>query len=220
MSRTTGQRHDPCVVPRTTTAARIYMTRPRKLPLLLLDVLGASMSAAGLLVALWVTIFHNEHATSELRDSTQMISSSTQDLAALRSAGDRQRATLKERQAELATSGQLPAQIPIEEYFQTLSRLAIQHRLRVVRHNPLGARSYPGLLEQRYAYEVIGTMPDLARFFKAIEDAERSRFWADISYLKIDGGNRQSGEPTDERVAVLTISLFSAARTDGASGSG
>jgi hypothetical protein len=118
---------------------------------------------------------------------------------------------LKERQVELATSGQLPAQIPIEEYFQTLSRLAGRHHLRVVRHNPLGPRSYPGLLEQRYAYEVIGTMPDIARFFRAIEDAE---FWADISYLKIDGGPPsadQGGEPTDERDAILTISLFSAA---------
>ena len=184
------------------------MTRPGKLPLLLLDALGASLSAAGLLVAFWMTFFHNEHATAELRDFTQMISSTTQNLAALRSAGDGQRATLKERQVELATSGQLPAQIPIEEYLQTLSRLAIQHHLRVVRHNPLGPRSYPGLLEQRYAYEVTGTMPDLARFFRAIEDAE---FWADISYLRIDGGNRQGGEPTDERDAVLTISLFSAA---------
>jgi hypothetical protein len=87
----------------------------------------------------------------------------------------------------------------------------------VVRHNPLGPRSYPGLLEQRYAYEVIGTQPDLARFLRAIEDAE---FWADISYLKIDGGKRQGGEPTDECDALLTISLFSAARAEGASESG
>ena len=191
------------------------MTRPGKLPLLLLDVLGASMSATGLLAALWMTFFHNEHATTELRDYTAMISSATQNLAALRSAGDGQRATLKERQVELATSGQLPAQIPIEEYFQTLSRLAIQHHLRVVRHNPLGPRSYPGLLEQRYAYEVMGRVADLARFLRALEDAE---FWADISYLKIDGGKRQGGEPTDECDALLTISLFSAARAEDASG--
>jgi len=184
------------------------MTRPGKWPLLLLDVFGATLSAAGLLLALWMTFFHGEHATTELSDLTQLISSATQNLSALRMAGDGQRATLKERQAELATSGQLPAQIPIEEYFQTLSRLAGRHNLRVVRHNPLGPRSYPGLLEQRYAYEVIGTMPDLARFFRAIEDAE---FWADISYLKIDGGHGSGGEPTDDRNAVLTISLFSAA---------
>ena len=192
------------------------MARPGKLPLLLLDALGATMLVAGFLTAFWMTFFHNEHATAELSDLTQMITSTTRDLAALRSAGERQRATLKERQAELATSGQLPAQISSEEYFQTLSGLASRHHLRVVRHNPLMPRSYPGLLEQRYAYEVTGTMPDLARFFRAIEDAERSRFWADISYLKIDAGNRQSpGAPgTDERDAVLTISLFSAARAE------
>ncbi len=186
------------------------MIRPRKLPLLLLDVFGASLSGAGLLAALWMTCFHKEHATTELSDLTTMISTATQNLATLRSAVDGQRATLRERQVELVSSGQLPAQIPIEEYFQTLSRLANQHHLRVVRHNPLGPRSYPGLLEQRYAYEVIGTQPDLARFFRAIEDAE---FWADISYLKIDGGTptaEQGGRPSDERNAVLTISLFSA----------
>jgi len=190
------------------------MTRLGKLPLLLLDALGASLSGAGLLAACWMTFFHNEHATTELRDHTAMISSATQNLAALRMAVEGQRATLKERQEELATSGQLPAQIPIEEYFQTLSRLADRHRLRVVRHNPLAPRSYPGLLEQRYAYEVMGTMPDIAQFFRAIEDAE---FWADISFLKIDGGSpsaNQDGEQTGERDAMLTISLFSAAAAE------
>jgi len=196
------------------------MARPGRLPLLVLDALAATLLAAGFLTAFWMIFLHEAHAAAELGELAHMISTATQDLAALRSAGERQRATLKERQAELATGGQLPAQISIEEYFQTLSRLALQHHLRVVRHNPLAPRTYPGLLEQRYAYEVIGTMPDLARFFRAIEDAERSRFWADISYLKIDAGNRQNGEPTNERDAVLTISLFSAARADGASGSG
>jgi hypothetical protein len=84
----------------------------------------------------------------------------------------------------------------------------------VVRHNPLGPRSYPGLLEQRYAYEVMGRVADLARFLRDVEDAE---FWADISYLKIDGGPPsadQGGEPNGERDALLTISLFSAARAE------
>lgn len=193
------------------------MARPNKLPLLLLDALGASLSAAGLVTALWITLFHSEHATSEVREYDLKIVSATKDLADLRSAVDRQRATLKERLGELATSGQLPEQIPIEEYFQTLSRLAVEHRLRTVRHNPLPPRSYPGLFEQRFAYEVIGTMPDLARFFKAIEDAE---FWADISYLKIDGGQTPGDQPTDERNALLTLSLFSAARANDPSDKG
>jgi len=195
----------------------VAMSRSRKISLILLDSCGASLSGAGLVAALWLTFFHSEHAASELRDYTRIVSSATQDVAALRSSGDRQRATLKERQAELATSGHLPVQVPIEEYFQTLSRLAVQYHLRVVRHNPLTPRSYPGLLEQRYAYEVIGAMPDLARFFKAVEDAE---FWADISYLKIDGSPPQGREPTDECTASLTISLFSAPRAESASGNG
>ena len=193
------------------------MTRPGKVPLLLLDVLGASTLGACLVTAAWLTLFHSDHATAELRDLRQTFNSAAQDLATLRAATDRQRATLKQRQAELATNGQLPAQVPAEAYFQNLSRLAAQHRLRVVRQNPLTPRSYPGLLEERYVYEVMGTMPDLARFFKAIEDAD---FWADVSYLKIDGGPRQGDAPTDERVASLTISIFSAPRTDAGSGNG
>jgi Tfp pilus assembly protein PilO len=193
------------------------MSRSGRVPLLLLDVLGASTLAACLLTVAWLTLFHSDHAVGELRDLQQTINSAAQDLSSLRAAADRQRATLKERQAELATHGQLPAQVPVEEYFQNLSRLVAQHRLRVVRHNPLTPRSYPGLLEQRFAYEVMGTMPDLARFFRAIEEAD---FWADVSYLKIDGGPRQADAPTDERVASLTISIFSAPRADGGSGSG
>ncbi|MFH1107979.1 MAG: hypothetical protein V1790_02105 [Planctomycetota bacterium] len=201
------------------------MARSGKVPLLLLDVLGAATLAACLLTSAWLTLFHSDHAVGELRDLRQTINSAAQDLSSLRAAADRQRATLKERQAELATHGQLPAHVPVEEYFQNLSRLAALHRLRVVRHNPLTSRSYPGLLEQRFAYEVMGTMPDLARFFRAIEEAD---FWADVSYLKIDGGPRQAAArdqggsvpTTDERVASLTISIFSAPRADGGSGSG
>jgi Tfp pilus assembly protein PilO len=193
------------------------MERRARLSLLLLDAVGAGVLTVAFFTACWLTFFHNQHAVAEEADLTHLLASATQDLATIRSALDRQHATLKERQAELAGRGQLPAQIPIEEYFQALSSLAVAHQLRVVRQNPLASRTYPGLLEQRYAYEVIGTMPDLARFFKAIENAE---FWADISYLKIEGGQRKSGEPTDERVASLTISLFSAARADSASGNG
>ncbi len=189
----------------------VAIKRSGKLHLLLLDALGASLSAVGVGAALWLFLVHNQHTVSELRDYNQLISSATQDLAALRTARDRQQATLQDRQTELAAGGQLPSEISLEGYFQTLSRLAVQHRLRVVRHNPLTSRNYPGLLEQRYAYEVIGTMPDLARFFKAIEDAE---FWADISYLKIHDGQPQGGDPTEERIASLTISLFSAATNE------
>ena len=52
-------------------------------------------------------------------------------------------------------------------------------------------------------------MPDVARFFKAIEQAE---FWADVSYFKIEQGRPGSGEVSPEQVAgALTISLFSSA---------
>ena len=111
------------------------------------------------------------------------------------------------------TQGRLPTGTSVESYFQELSALALQNRLRVVRHNPLMARSYPGLLEQRFAYEVVGTLSDLAQFFKAIE---RTDFWADVSYLRI-GDGRGSGRSGQRamRTAVLTISIFSATPESG-----
>jgi hypothetical protein len=59
----------------------------------------------------------------------------------------------------------------------------------------------------RYAYEITGAMPDIARFFRAVEQTE---FWADISFLKVDQGAGPLQAGSARRVASLTISLFSA----------
>ena len=66
-------------------------------------------------------------------------------------------------------------------------------------------------MELRYALEVAGTTPNLTWFFKSIEDAQ---FWADISYLKVEGEKSPRGESSDQRLASLTISLFSSAPPD------
>jgi len=83
----------------------------------------------------------------------------------------------------------------------------LRHGLRIVKHHPLSARQYPDLLEQRYAYEVTGSLPDLVEFLKSIENTD---FWADVSHLKVDRGKRRKDAVSDERNAALTISLFSA----------
>lgn len=139
------------------------------------------------------------------------------DLAAFRGVCDRQRALLSEREGELARSGQLPAQTPIERYFQTLSEMASRYELNVNRQHPLSPRNYAGLLEQRYAYELNGTTENLLKLFRAVEGAD---FWADIGFLKIEcRGGAVDGASTD-RTASLTISLFSALPDDGAADGG
>jgi Tfp pilus assembly protein PilO len=177
----------------------------KSMPAVLVDAVGAVLFGACVVACAYLVFFHSEHAGSEVREFTSLIQNGTQDLAGIRSTLLRQRDLVRDRHEELESRGQLPASIPIEEYLRTLSLLAAQNHLRIVRQNPLTRREYPGLVEQLYAYDVVGAMPDLARFFKAVEDAE---LWADIAYLRIE--NVQ--EPTDgngQRLASLTVSLFS-----------
>lgn len=184
----------------------VTMNRQRHLSILLMDLIGAAACAGLLSAFVWFACFRGDRTVAEIRELSETITDARRDLVGLRTSLDQQRTILQQRQAELVAGGQLPDETPIEEYFQTLSRVASSHRLHVVRHNPLSPRTYPGLLEQRYAYEVSGSMPDITRFLKAIEDA---KFWADVSYLKIDAGSRQVGPASIERVASLTISVFS-----------
>ncbi len=187
----------------------------RQWTLRVIDVMGGCAVAACLLGFIWLTMIRPDRTRTEISELTRLLQQARQDRRALRIARNEQSAILQSHQARLARTGQLPTDAPIEEYFQTLSVLASEHRLRVVRHKPLTSRSYPGLLEQRYTYEVTGSLPDLVLFLKAIEDAD---FWADVSYLAIDRGHRAADSASADRLAALTISLFSAATGEARTG--
>ena len=193
------------------------MRHYNRLSLGITDVLGGCVVAACLVGATWLTLVRNSQTTTEVDELKQLIHAARRDARSLRAAQEQQRATLARHQAELAKTGHLPLVSPIEEYFQTLSRLASKHHLRVVYHKPLTSRAYPGMLEQRYAYEVTGSTPDLVRFLKSIEQTD---FWADVSYLKVDRGTVAGETATNARVAALTISLFSLLPSDAASNKG
>jgi hypothetical protein len=182
------------------------MRRYDRLSLGITDVLGGSIVAACLVGAGWLTLVRNNETTGEVDQLKQLIHAARRDARALRAAQEQQLVTLAEYQAELAETGRLPLVPPIEEYFQVLSRLASEHHLRVVQHKPLTSRAYPGMLEQRYAYEVAGATADLVRFLSSIEQTD---FWADVSYLKVDRGTGAEEMATSARVAALTISVFS-----------
>ncbi len=178
----------------------------------IIDLLCGCALALCLLGFIWLTVIRENHTKAEIGELNQFIREARKDHRVLQAASHKQSVLLTKRRSELAETDELPADMPVEQYFQTLSSIASDHRLRVVRQNPLPSRRYPGLLEQRYAYEVSGSFPALARFLKSIEDAD---FWADVSYLKIDRGGGPKDVARNERVAVLTLSLFSAPEPDG-----
>ncbi len=197
------------------------MSRSNKWSLRVIDVVGGCAVAACLLNFVWLTLIRPDRARAEIDELTRLLHRTRQDHRAVLAARRRQREALQSYEAKLAKTGQLPTQTPIEQYFQTLSTFASKHRLRVVSHHPLTPRRYPGLLEQRYAYEVSGSLPDLIGFLESIQEAD---FWADVSYLTVDRGKARNvasgasaggGRAEASRFAGLTISLFSALPSDG-----
>jgi len=182
-----------------------------------IDLAGAAVLAACAFAFIYLTFYQGGHTAAELGELKGLIKAAGGDLADAQAARERQRASLKSQQAELAAGGQLPTQVSLEAYFQRLSRLAQDHHIRVVRQNPLSSRQYPGLLEQRCAYEVMGSMPDLARFFSAVETEEA---WADIGFLKITNAESGPNGVDADRLASLTISLFTASKVDAAATGG
>jgi len=179
-----------------------------------IDVTGGVTVAMCLLAAFWLIVIRDDRTHIQIDELTRQIEEARHDRRTMLNALDRQRALLETRKEKLAEVDRLPTETPSEAYFQTLSLLASRHQLRVLRHNPLPPRRYPGLLEQRFVYEVAGSLSDLLLFLKSIEETD---FWADVSYLKVDGGAGPAMAVSGERTAVLTLSLFSAEPSEGSS---
>lgn len=184
----------------------------------IIDLIGGTVIAACVVGFFWLLAVGSDRTRTEIAQLKRSVAKALADVRSVQAVQSRHEATLREYKSQLAVSGHLPAQAPIDEYFRLLSAIATEHSLRVLRHNPLPSRSYPGLLEQRYRYEVAGSTRGVVRFLEAIE---RTDFWADVSYLKIDAGSPRGGpissdqsSPVDTRQALLTISLFSAPPQD------
>jgi len=188
-----------------------------RVTLRIIDVGGGVALAACAGAFLWAALPREDRGIHEVRALTGIIEKAAQERRNLLATRDRQSRLLEQRRAELAESGQLPARAPVEQYFQVLSAMSARNGLRVVKHNPLAALEYPGLLEQRYAYEVVGSFPDLLRFLRAIEQTD---YWADVSYLKLDRGVGPQDALAGQRTAALTISLFAASAEVAGGGGG
>ena len=184
----------------------------------IIDVIGGAVVAACVTGFFWSMATGSDLTRSEIAHLTRAIGKASREVSSLRAEATLLREVLAQRREELDANGQLPTHAPVEEYFQALSAPATDRGLRVLRHNPLSARTYPGLLEQRYVFEVAGSTQSIIRFLETIEQSD---FWADVSYLVIDGnsraGRRGAADPHAERFtrqATLTISLFSAPATE------
>lgn len=189
------------------------MKKNAALQLLLINVVGAVAMAVCLLTSLWLVFVRADETSREIHQHQDVLSSAQRDLAAIRGIAATQQGRLSQARSELETSGRLPSRTPIEQYSQEVLRLANLHGLRVTRQHPVPPRDYPGLFEQRYAYEVSGSTVDIVHFLAAIEAAN---FWADIGYLRLDAGPAPAARANAVRVASITVSLFSAPPSDSA----
>lgn len=190
------------------------MTRKRNTPLWVIDAAGALCVLMGGAGALWLLLVQTQDTTAALRSVQTLIASAEADLRMAEATSKRQRAARIGLQSSLDSVGRLPEETPIEDYFRELSRLAARHRVRIILQSPLSPRRYPGLLEERFAYEVTAATADLVAFLAAIE---RTNFWADVSYLVLRNDSSPDG---DRRMSIgsLTFSLFSATSEDSTDG--
>lgn len=175
--------------------------------ILAVDATGAALTALLLGFTAWSAFSDEGGAVESAHQLAATVSETRSDVARLQAALDAQVALELRHQAELVATGAMPAQTPQEGHLRTVSGLAAANHLSVIRQLPLSPREYPGLMEQRFAFEVAGTTTDLARFFKAVET---SPGWTDISYLKIEPV-ATAGASAD-RIATLTFSVFSMAK--------
>lgn len=174
----------------------------------LFDICGGALCAALVAVAGWLAFVHVGEAAQEVAALREQVESTRQTLTTVESAAIRQESLATARKAELGDRGKLPAAAPIDQYLSAMSAAAAAHNLTVIGHSPSAQRRYGDVFEQCISFQVQGSSANLLRFMRAVED---SPFWADIGYLRIEGGDSVGPPNSNLRRAALTFSLFAAA---------
>lgn len=181
------------------------MRAKRDSTLLIIDAVGAGAVVLCLSGFVWLTMIRTDAVGQELSASRRMMRTLHHDQTTVHTNIGTQTTALTACREELANSGSLPEVARVEDYFQFLSTAARRRNLRVLRHRPLSSRTYAGLLEQLYTFDVAGSTPNLLAF---LTDIERSTYWADVSYLKVQRSMDHDVGHSD-RNANLTISMYS-----------
>ena len=177
-----------------------------RIPARAITVLGALCAITCISISAWLFLVRGEQVDELVRELRVAVRRSHERVATLRRQTEHEQVTLEALQQERSLGGGLPREAPVEAYFGALSDAATGLGLRVLRHQPLSGRSYEGLRESRFVFDVAGATADLLRLLRWVENAP---FWADVGYLSVEGGSSRH-EPGTERTAQLVISLFSA----------
>ena len=193
------------------------MTRMSRVSIPVIDACCAVVCCACVALLASLTVFRDGHADAEVVRLRRGLAASRADRVALQRQLDNQDALLRHRRDLIDSRGRLPDRAPVEAFFQTLSTLANTNDLEVLQLAPHSTRVYPGLTEQRYSYELSGTLAGIARFLYEIEHTE---YWADVGYLKIVPASPASVTQNHNRKALLTLSLFSGRRDGVKTGEG
>jgi len=157
-------------------------------------------------VTVWMVGFRENRADVEFRDLTQQIDQMRRDISIIDGAIDANRLSIAQRRVEINALGKLPDRTPVERDLRTLVELASTRGVSVLRVTPLPSRAYPGLLEVRYSLETSATLANLMNFLKAVED---DPLWADVGYVRLERAKDDRAAREGDRMAVLTVSLFS-----------
>lgn len=171
------------------------------------DVVGGAVFATIVLACAWLLTMRFREQSDDMATLTTELNRAQSDLAALRLVHDRQAEQLRLRRKEIATSGWLPDHAPVESILKSIGEAAAARELTVVAQKPLSARTYPGVREERYAYDVVGASGGIAGL---LGDIERSGWWCDVSFLSVESITDDA--PPRVR-ASLTLSLFSSTPT-------
>jgi hypothetical protein len=173
---------------------------------MMIDVIGCT-AIIGCVVGVTTLISSRaERQRGTIPQLRQAIATTELQIRNLESSCEQERGEIDNRNQRLKEPGRLPQVMPIENYMQSLARMAEASNVRVLLEKPLASRKYPGLLEERFAYTITGPGTSIIDFLDAVEN---SGFWADISYLRIDTSSARKGQAVKDPVALLTFSLFS-----------
>ncbi len=189
------------------------MRQSDKYALWFIDLAGVVSLAALLALLVWFVTVRYDTNSTELTKLHAAVKSAQGDIRSLSQSQRQQDTLVAERQEKLTNLGKIPTSAPISGYFRTVSGLATSAGLDVLGQTPMSPQGYPGLIEERCAYEVAGTLPKLARFLHKIEQTE---YWADVGYLSIERKN-QIGVASAGCMAKITFSLFASPAMDHAS---
>lgn len=174
------------------------------------DFVGGALCATLVGIAAWLAFVHVGEAAQEVAALRTEIESTRHTLTTLEAAAQRQEAQVATRNLELGERGKLPAAAPVDQYLSVLSAAAAARQLTITSHSPGAQRRYGDVSELCIAFHVQGTSANLLRFMR---DVEESPFWADIGYLRIEGGDAIGPPNTTLRRASFTFSLFAAVPT-------